>query len=252
MPRPKKGSPEAKAWAANMKAKRQAKVDSKPTTTTLPAQSPYDADDIAELKRQIAELQQRQFMQHPAVQNPQFSQQGGLVGTFEKYIVDPSHYPDPRERLAEEPRLQQFAFPLNWELNWEIGVYPYETIDGRRVKEPRFTVELIQIHRDEEGNPTNKRIKWKRMIMHEDPQAAIVIAREKGLEVDESNEKAFLDEMRYLRLRDWLLEAFYPPKSSQVKGRREEVIGGKLVEVYTVNSEDSQSIPFGELKKAKF
>lgn len=243
-------SPEhlAKLQAGRARKAKQRQVE----TTTLPAQSKYDADDIAELRRQVEELKAMQFTQQPVVQNPQFNAQGGIVGTFEKYIIDPARYPDPRERLSQESRLATFAFPLNWELNWDVSVSEYPTIDGRRVKEPKFTIELIQIWRDEDGNPTDKRVKWKRMVMHEDPEAALAIAREKNLEVDKSNEKAFLDEMRYLRVRDWLFEAFYPPKSTASTGRKEEVIGNTLVEVYTVNSESSETMPFNSLKKAKF
>ena len=103
---------------------------------------------------------------------------------------------------------------------------------------------------EETYEPTNMRYMLYQMIFHEDPQAAIATANEHGLKIDEKNEKQFLDEMRYLRMRDWLfgLEPFYPQKAQTKKNKRQEVIGNRLVEVYEVSGENPQSIPFSELK----
>lgn len=207
---------------------------------------------VAELQKQIQELQAMMFMQqHPAGAMQHTAQLGpqGLIGTTDKYIVDPANYPDPCNRLSKEPKLQRFAFPMNYELEFKISSSEYQTIDGRRMREPKFTLDLIRIMIDEDtGLATNGRYTVCRAIFHEDPEAAIVIAREQGLEVDESNEKAFLDEMRYIRMRDWLFEAFYPPKAQAKQNKKEVVIAGKLVEYFEVNSESRESIPFGQLK----
>lgn len=204
---------------------------------------------VAELQKQIQELQAAMFMQNlPTTQQAKLGPQG-LIGTTEKYIVDPANYPNPCTRLSQEEKLQRFAFPMNYELEFKVTSSEYQTIDGRRMREPKFTLDLVRIIIDEDtGRATNGRYTVCRAIFHEDPEAAIVIAREQGLAVDEANEKAFLDEMRYLRMREWLLEAFYPPKTQEKQNKKEVVIGGKLVEYFEVNSENRESIPFGQLK----
>lgn len=221
------------------------------TTSAPEPVTTYSDGDIAELIRQVQELKaQNQQFNQPQPQNTLTSNNGRLVGTVEKYLVDPKNYPDPTERLANEPKLARFAFPLNYELAWDVSVSSYQTIDGINQKEPRFTLQLVKVMLDEQtGEPTNKRAMLYQMMFHEDPQAAIAIAREHGLEVDEVNEKQFLDEMRYLRMRDWLfgLQPFYPQKAQVKKGKRQEVVGNRIVEVYETSGENAQSIPFGEL-----
>ena len=251
MPHPK-GSPEAKAWAESMKAKREAKKKVEPQEVGAQPET-HDKEDIlsqelADLKKQLEELKASQFKPQ---QTPQVNQQGSLVGTFEKYVVDPANYPDPRERLRKEPKLQPFAFDFNYELGWDISTSNYQTQDGISTKEPKFTLELNRIIKDEEtGENTNKRYTVCRAIFHEDPQAAIVVARENNYPVDETNQKSFLDEMRYVLMRDWLLEAFYPPKSTQEKmNKTETVIGNTLVEVFEINSEQSETMPFSQIHK---
>lgn len=213
--------------------------------------------DYAEILRRLSEVEANaSYWRNEALKsqvggNPAGPQAGqaGLIGTYEKYKVDPSLYPDPRQRLSHEPRLQRFAFDMNYELAWTIGVSSYKTIDGINTKEPKFTIELNKIVLDEDtGEQTDGRYTICRAIFHEDPEAALVVAREQGVNVEDFEEKAFLDEMRYLRIRDWLLEAFYPPKPQQEKkNKKDMVIGGKLVEYFEINSESSESVPFGQL-----
>jgi hypothetical protein len=135
-------------------------------------------------------------------------------------------------------------------LEWKVGVSAYKTLDGVHTKEPKFEIQLNRVVMDEEtGEPTTGRFVISKAIFHEDPDAAMIVARENGVEVDESDEKAFLDEMRYLRIRDWLLECFYTPLITGKKSNKKEmVVGGKLVEYFEINSEDSSSIPFGQLQ----
>jgi hypothetical protein len=216
-------------------------------------------DTVETLTRQVQELlkaQQDRDSKSPretSRETPGMNQDGSLIGSYERYTLDPHYYPDPRERLADEPRLKRFAFSDNYELTFSVSTVQYTTIDNRRIKEPRFMLELVRIILDEDtGEPTNQRYVVCRSIMHEDPEAAIEIAGRNGVTVDTSNQKQFLDEMRYLRMRDWLLEAFYPPKSDDKKNKRETVIGNKLVEIYEVSHEvgaPSPSIPFESLKK---
>jgi len=237
MPKKNWTDEERKAFGEKMKRARQS------------AEVPEEIlnEDIQALRKEIEELKTRSFSQQVS-QAPQVGAQG-IVGTFEKYILDPSNYPDPCERLAKEDRLQQFAFPLNYELQFEISSTSYKTQDGIQTKEPKFRLQLIKIMMDEETNePTNKRYLIRQAVFHEDPDTALAIAREKGLEVG-NDQKAFLNEMRYLRMRDWLFENFYTPNNTSVKSNKKEmVIGNRLVEVYEISSPTPSSIPFSDLK----
>lgn len=209
---------------------------------------PLPAQDYGDLQRQILELKAAMFDQRPQNSSVEATSKG-LIGSRVKYAINPNNYPDPRERLALEQRLQRFAFSHNYEITWDVGISEYTTIDNVRTKEPKFTIELVKIMVDEDtGDPTNGRYVICKGIFHEDPEAAIIVANQNGLEVDQEDEKAFLDEMRYLRIRDWLLEAFYPPKPQDKKQRKEMVINGKLVDYYEVNSETTESIPFAKLQ----
>lgn len=196
---------------------------------------------VEELQNRLNNLSQQQ--------GPQLTSRG-IVGTIDRYLMDPANYPDPRPRLQEEPRLKRFAFGDNYELTWEVVPTRYQTIDGVWQQEPKFTLELIGVAYDPDtGERTNRRYTITRGIFFEDPEAAIVVARDNGLEVDETNQKQFLDEMRYLRFRNWLMEAFFPPISSAPKkDKKEMVIGNKLVETWEVSSESSERIDFGSLK----
>lgn len=203
--------------------------------------------DYAELQSQVNELKSYLFDilrngQAPASNGPQVTT-SGVVGTIEKYVLDPARYPDPCARLAKEPKLQRFAFDMNFELEWNVKITQYDTKDGLHVKEPRFEIQLNRIIMDEEtGEPTDGRYVITKGTFHEDPQAALVIAREQGVNVDGWEEKAFLDEMRYLRIRDWLMEAFYTPLIDKKKtNTREVVIGGRMVQYFEVNTKDGDT-----------
>lgn len=240
MPKKKMTEEEKKAWGAKMKAAREAKKE------TPEAKDEIISQDYSDLVRQINELKE----QLNSVQSTPQAAPNGLIGTTTRYIIDAAHYPDPRERLAAEPRLKRFAFDENYALDFKIDKVRYQTVDGRWMQEPKFMIELQGVIRDKQGDATKKRSILKRATFHEDPQAAVTIANEQGLEVDESNQKNFLDEMRYIRMRDWLLEAFYPPVNTDTKSRKQEVvINNKLVEVFELNSVDSQEIPFNQLNK---
>lgn len=175
-------------------------------------------------------------------------QNGKLLGTTEKFPTDPARYPDPRERLANEQRLQRFGFKENYELGWDIGTSSYTTIDNIRMTEPKFTLDLIHVVHDEAtGERTGGRFVEYRMILHEDPDTALLIARQSGINVDGYSELDFLNEMRYLQMRDWLIECFYKPTSTPQKKHKEMVINGKLVDYYEVNDENPTTIPFDQL-----
>lgn len=272
-PRSEKQLANDRRLAELAKAKREAK--NKEATVAAPAvdppkevgidETPYIApeQDVNELQKQVAEMKETMALLKAALLNNestkphdhrgdgstlQMNKQGELIGEWEKYIVDPAHYPDPTARLKAEPRLQPMAFNYNYELEYDVATSSYETKSGKNVKEPKFMISLNRIVLDDQGEPTNKRYVARKLIFHEDPQAALVIARENGLDVDKSDEKAFLDEMRYLRVRDWLFGIFWPKPADEQAKIREEVIGGTVVQVFTKNSVESSEIDFSKLK----
>jgi hypothetical protein len=218
--------------------------------------------DYGDIERMVEEMVQARIQDLQSIpqnyqpwqqQSPQISQQGQLVGVRDKYIMDPGRYPDPRERLASEQMLQRFAFKENYDLGWNIGVSSYQTKEGVNTREPKFTLQLIRVIFDEDtGLASDQRYVVCQAIFHEDPEAALAIATDRGYRFDDMGEKEFLDEMRYLRMRDWLLEAFYPPKPKAESRKKEVVIGNRVVEVFTMSSEQSETIPFASMKKASF
>jgi hypothetical protein len=217
---------ERKAFGDKMK---KARADKKQT----PSEEIKEEPSTQELLDMIKELKSQ--VDKPSGGMPEARvTASGLVGTVEKYRVDPDLYPSPVARLREEPRLQQFAFKVNYDLGWGVDITSYQTKDGLNVKEPRFTLQLNKLELDDNGQKTGKAWVIKRMIMHEDPQSAIAVARENGLEVDDDNSPEFLNEMRYMRMRDWLIGVFYPPKQDAQERRREEVLDGRVVEVFQV------------------
>lgn len=248
----KDATPEERAaFGAKMKAAREAKK-----ATQEQVQEPETTvqnEDYNTLKAQVEELKQliaqqaKQTQSASTLDAPTITATG-LIGTFKKYNTDPNYYPDFTERLAKEPRLARFAFGENWELEFSVKDSSYTTLDNRRVVEPQFTVQLIGIMFDEDGNKTDGRYVRRQMIFFEDPDAALAVARENGLNVQDFEEKAFLDEMRYLRVRNWLLEAFYPPSITNKKqNKKQMVVGNQVVEYYEISSEDPSAMPFSQL-----
>lgn len=252
----RKFSEASKARAA---ARKQASI-----TPEVPASAPQlEAEpkttisqvEYNDLMRQIQELKSMQFQPQPLA--PTVGIVGGkLVGTTEKFRVDPSLYPNPIERLLKESKLSRFALDINYHMGWKVSISEYTTIDNIRVKEPKFTLELGKKRFDEDtGEPildkdgNQEAYIISRFIMHEDPEAALVIARNEGIDVDETNEEDFLNEMRYLRMRDWLVECFFPSPIKKIE-KKEMVIGGTVVETYNITSTQNEKIEFDQLKRA--
>lgn len=271
MPKKNMTPAERKAWGEKMKAAKAAKAQEK-TLASENIQNPYPPQpvevsqsapeqlnsetELDQLRRHVQELEQLirggQLGQAvPAQPQAQVTPQGGIVGTVTKFSVKLSDYPDPRDRLFDEQKLKLKGFNRNWwDLDWTVTPVKYDTRDGIHVIEPKFQLRLIRILEDEEtGEPSAKRYTLWKGTFFEDPEAAMQVAFDAGIDVPANMEKAFLDEMRYLRMRDWLLEAFYPPKPSQSKTNKvEAVIGNRLVEVYEINSTNSETIPFKNLR----
>lgn len=220
-----------KMKAARSKAPKETEVESDEITIS---KSEFQdlLKTVSELKSQLQTPNQFQPLQQAQVTA------GGLVGVQEKYSTT-RQYPDPTIRLRKEPRLAPFAFEYNYDLTFDVSTSQYKTQEGVTVKEPKFQIKLLGIKLDDAGNQTNQRYIIRQLIFHEDPEAALTLAREQGIEVDPSQEDNFLDEMRYLRTKAWLLDVFYPPKPKAADRRKEEVIGNQVVEVFDVTSTDA-------------
>lgn len=250
MPHPKKGSPEAKAIGERLKAARQAKKSAE-TIVNNPPQ--VDQNNVAALLKRIEELEKNKFFASepsPVSQAPSVTERG-FQGVIQKASLDPKNYPNPIDRLFEEQRLILKGFTRDWfDLSWSVGKVNSETYEGFKMVQPKFVLELIKILEDDAGEPSNKRFVVCSGTFFEDADAFVAIANQYGLDVPETLKRDFMDEMRYLEIRDWLLEAFYPPRPSQPKSNKKEmVIGNRLVEVFEINSETSEVIPFDKLVK---
>lgn len=264
MPRPKKGSPEAKAWAADMKAKREANRanGSKQTSTQAPdtsvmTETIVQNDDVKLLLKRIEELESRNFLPAQNATPEPYAQNRVLT----KYSINPKDYEDPRVRLSEEARLARFAFPINYDLSWNVERVNYED-GGQKYVAPRFVLELLGKVIDEDTNEPKKtydpvtkvfneqRYIIKRGIFLEDPDSYIYVANQNGYDIPESIQQDFIDEMRYLTFRDWLFGWFYPqlPDNKQ-QNKQEAVIGNRVVELYEVSSVEGSVMPFDQLNK---
>ena len=226
-------------------------------TVELPKEQPdliAEDQDLDELKAQMKEVMETNallkaaLLGNQAPQGPTVGQGGRLVGEVEKYLVDPALYPDPLERLRKEPRLAPLAFDYNYDMLYKVEVSSYQTQAGVYMKEPKFTVTLRRIILDDQGNQTDRGYHVQNFVFHVDPQTAMILARENGIEIDQSDERVFLNEMRYLRVKDWLFNCFWPKKEAPSdSGLKEEVIGGQLVQVYTRSSIDSTGVDFDKI-----
>lgn len=202
------------------------------------------------LKRALEAIANFSQMQGAQSQTGPNIKNGKLTGTLDRFSTKKSDYTDFTGRLAEDPALMRFGFKENFELTYKWELVRYQTIDGVWMQEPKITIDLNRkIYNDETGELTSGRYKEFRIVIHEDPDTAIYVARANGIDVpeDPESETGFLNEMRYLQVRDWLLECFMPKRPTSHSNRREMVVNGKLVEYFETNSEDSAKLPFDQL-----
>ena len=246
--RPARSAAQLAADKARSEAMKAAASQATTRMQTEPVETKSNLE-VEDLRKQIEELKNLitnspKDPTPPVLQNQQVTSRG-IVGVTEKYVMDPDYYPNPVERLEKEPRLQPFAFSENFEIAYECApIRPYETKDGRLVTEPQFTLRLIRKVRDDDTNElTNERYVLRKGVFFEDPQTAIVIAKDHGVDFNTIPEREFLDEMRYIRFRDWLYDGFFPPKSDQQHTNKHEVvIDNRLVEVYETSSSEAKNI----------
>lgn len=175
---------------------------------------------------------------------------GKLVGSTDRFSVNPADYPDPTERLAEEPSLTRYGFKDNYELQWNFTTVSYQNKENIWLREPKMQLDLIvKVYDEDTGEATNGRYIRNRLILCEDPDTAIWMARERGIDVpeDPASERSFLTEMRYLQARDWLFGCLQPNKPQAVNQKQHMVVGGKVVEYFEVNGEETPTLKFNQL-----
>lgn len=265
MPKKNMSPEERKAWGEKMKAARLAKaqaaapvappsVGEEPPVEVSPEETVSQVDDVDELRKQVEELRQVLLSQGAQQHQTPVVTDRGIRGTRIKFSLDPKNYPTKEEifeKLLQEAKLTIQGFGRDWwDINYEIGKVNYETKDGINTTEPKFRVELIRIIPDEEGMPSKKRYVIHKLTLFEDPDAAIQVANQMGIDVPDFLEKDFLDEMRYIRIRDWIAESFYKPRPTQPRtNMREQVVENRLVNVWEANSTEAMEIPFEQIKK---
>jgi len=214
-----------------------------------------NVNDMQAMQRQIDQLMESNALLNASMvadrekarvaqysqQTPTVNNRGSLIGVFEKYVLDPDNYPSPVERIMAEPRLAPLAFSINYHMDYKYTVRNYDTKQGINTSEPEFTIELWRNVLDANGK-TTKRYRARRMVFHEDPQAAMVIAHDNNIAIDKEDERNFLNEMRYLRVRDWVFDIFWPKTAQDNQAVKEEVIGNQLVQVIEVSSKESADL----------
>lgn len=171
----------------------------------------------------------------------------GVQGRVFKYPIEKSFYPDPTERLYDEPLLKRFNLRENFYFDWEVEGVEYEKY-GVTYAEPRFIVRLFRRLFEDDGlTPNGQLALVNRQIQHEDEIAARTAASKLGMQDKFEDFQEMMNEMRYYRIRQWLLDLFSPVQvHSHNKQSTTMVIDGKVVEVF-----DTEAIIDGDSGKTK-
>lgn len=238
---------EKKAWGAKMKAAREAKK--KQEVEQSKQEAAVANEDVAALLKRIEELEKRQAQGQGQFFGPQVTSKG-VVGVFRPYSLSRQDYPDPTERLTSEPKLEEKGFKHNFFLEYTFKPQRHETTDGNPAESPMFRLKLWRRAEDPKtGELTNKTFLVQKATFFEDPDSALWVASEHGLTVPDELSKDFLDEMRYLRFRDWLFQIFWPAPTKTPDYIREEVFDNALrpVKILETSSSEPVDIPFDRL-----
>ena len=159
---------------------------------------------------------------------------GRVIGTVTKFNINPGYYPNPVERLLDEPRFSRFNLRENYFISWDITSKPYETKTGVSTQEPTFHLTLYNNIFDDDGVATGEAIIIQTLHMNEDEELARIFASEEGIEVSDETLRDLMDQTRYARSLSWLENLFFPPKNFQLNvDSREQAIGGRVVTVVT-------------------
>lgn len=161
----------------------------------------------------------------------------GVQGRIFRYPVEKSYYTDPTERLYEEERLRRFGLRENFFFDWDVEGVEYEKYNVTYA-EPRFTIRLFRRVFAEDGiTETGQMALVNRQIMHEDEVVARAAADKLGMADKFESFQDMMSEMRYYRIRQWLLDLFTPPTvRSYATQSRPMVIDGKVVEMFDTES----------------
>lgn len=250
---------ERKAFGEKMKASRANKEQKK---AQEPAEAPSNKVELTQEQFQALmerlnklESSKTESLDVKANQQPELNQLGRAVGIMQKYSVDPRDYEDPRDELMNLAELERFAFKPNYYLGWDVEQTQYETKYGTSFSEPRFEIRLYKRLFEEDGSPTPKvdnagnpvldeqgRPQFKSYLVKkgyffEDPAASVKEAQQLGLPITNANSKDFLEQMRKLRYKTWLLEVFNKPKSADTTRRESMTIGSSIVQVESYSEE---------------
>lgn len=226
-------------------------VEDKPQSPPLPATPQVDMNLVATIVAAMSELQKQnpqiatatpaQKLEELESITPKTSStarvgQNGVQGIIFRYEVDKGYYPDPTQRLLDEPRLQRFAMRQNYIFKWSVDGVEYKK-DNITYAEPRFTLELFRRLYNDDGDDTGRAALVARSIMHEDEMTTRITASRMNLLDTFSNDdegfRELMNEVRYWRIQQWLFGIFTPPKIQTHRKRpTTEVIAGKVVEVF--------------------
>lgn len=157
-------------------------------------------------------------------------QTGRPQSVIYKYPVEPSGYPDPSGKLAQEPELRRFAIEDNYIIRWDVDGMVYETKWGSTVAEPKFTVTLYRKMYDENGKLKDQMILVQRLVLFEDEVFTKKLAHE--LDIKETDIDKLMNVVRYERIKRWLLDVFQAgphPRHRSSSRQRQAVIDGKPV-----------------------
>ena len=239
---------------------REPQPEPRPEPTPEPHTVPNDSADptntlIHRLIAEIDELKSKVNAPTTPEEGLQFNaeQQGkpivghkGIQGKLFKYSVEPSHYPNPVDRLYDLPELKRHGLRDNYLLDWEVEGVEYEKY-GVTYAEPRFTVRLFRRLFDDNDQPNGKMALINRQIQHEDEVVARSAADKLGITDSFPSFEDMMDEMRFQRIKDWLLELFMPAKVTHHNHMPiQQVIAGKVVEVF-----DTETLVDGSSGKDK-
>lgn len=155
---------------------------------------------------------------------------GGVEGIVQRYPVEASHYPDPRDRLYDLVELKRYAMRDNYIITYEVQGVTYEK-QNVTFTEPRHAVHLFRRLWDDNGEENSKVALVARHFQTEDELITKIAAQKLGLDMSKWQEA--VDEVRFLRIKQWLLDLFRPVHiEEKTRQKTIQVIDGKAVEVY--------------------
>lgn len=236
--------------AAKKRAAKEAPAE-QPTAPTVQGLTSEQKDQL--LLRLMLEMDELKKTKNPdmtpeaalqytaQMQNQPIVGRNGIQGKMFKYPIEASYYPNPIERLYALPELSRFNLKENYFFDWEVTGAEYEKY-GVTYAEPRFTIRLFRRLYDDEGQPNGQFALINRHIQHEDEIVARAAADKLQLTDTFESFEEMMTEMRFMRIRQWVLDLFKPPKVETHKNKpTTQNIDGKVVEVF-----DTEALIDGE------